>query len=195
MVLSSIGVVASRNAVYSVLWLIFTFCNAAGLFILIGAEFLAMTLVVVYVGAVAVLFLFVVMMLGRGLSEIKNDINQNFIMSMILLLFLMFDLILVIFASTQNSHLIISRSLYQMPVDLTNAAAIGKVLYTDFMLPFQVSGVILFTAMISCIILTLRVRTGVKRQKVDEQLERNKESGLEVREVTFNKGVKGIKYE
>lgn len=195
MVLSSVGVVASRNAIYSVLWLIFTFCNAAGLFVLIGAEFLAMTLVVVYVGAVAVLFLFVVMMLGRGLREIKNDINQNFIMSVILLSVLIFDLILVVFTATTNSHLISSNVLYPMPEGLTNTAAIGRILYTDFMLPFQVAGLILFAAMISCIILTLRVRTGVKRQKVSDQLARNKDSGLQIVDVKNNQGLKGIKYE
>ncbi len=195
MVLSSVGVVASRNAIYSVLWLIFTFCNAAGLFVLIGAEFLAMTLVVVYVGAVAVLFLFVVMMLGRGLREIKNDINQNFLMSVILLSVLIFDLILVIFTATTNSHLVSGSFLYPAPEGLTNIAAIGRILYTDFMLPFQVSGLILFAAMISCIVLTLRVRTGVKRQKVSDQLERNKEYGMQLVDVKNNQGVKGIKYE
>ena len=195
MVLSSVGVVASRNAIYSVLWLIFAFCNAAGLFVLIGAEFLAMTLVVVYVGAVAVLFLFVVMMLGRGLGEIKNDINQNFVMSVILLSVLIFDLILVIFAATTKSDLVPRNILYPVLEGITNTAAIGRILYTDFMLPFQVSGLILFAAMISCIVLTLRVRTGVKRQKVSDQLERSKESGLQVVDVKNNQGVKGIKYE
>ena len=195
MILSSVGVVASRNAIYSVLWLIFAFCNAAGLFVLIGAEFLAMTLVVVYVGAVAVLFLFVVMMLGRGLGEIKNDINQNFVMSVILLSVLIFDLILVIFAATTKSDLVPRNILYPVLEGITNTAAIGRILYTDFMLPFQVSGLILFAAMISCIVLTLRVRTGVKRQKVSDQLERSKESGLQVVDVKNNQGVKGIKYE
>ncbi len=194
-ILSSIGVVASRNAVYSVLWLILAFCNAAGLFVLIGAEFLAMTLIVVYVGAVAVLFLFVVMMLGSSLQEIKQDIKQNFWLSIMLLAFLVFDLSLVILSSTHNMDLIVSRSLYSTSDSVINIVAIGSVLYTDFILPFQVSGLILFAAMISCIILTLRARTGVRRQKSSEQLARDKNSGMEVVEVKYNQGVRGIKYE
>lgn len=194
-VLSSVGVVASRNAVHSVLWLILAFCNAAGLFVLIGAEFLAMTLIVVYVGAVAVLFLFVVMMLGNSLQEIKKDIKQNFWLSIVLLSILVFDLILVILSATHNLDLVVARSLYSMPENITNTAAIGSVLYTSFMLPFQVAGLILFAAMISCIILTLRVRSGVRRQKPVDQLARTKTSGMEVLEVKYNQGVKGIKYE
>jgi NADH-quinone oxidoreductase subunit J len=192
-ILGSVGVVASRSAVHSVLWLIFAFCNCAGLFVLLGAEFLAMTLVIVYVGAVAVLFLFVVMMLGGSLVDIKKDLKNNLPIGLLLLGIFVFDLILVALAGI-SSHETRAQSLIPILSEISNTHAIGNILYTDFMLPFQVAGLILFVAMIGSIVLTLRVRTGVRRQVASDQLSRDKESGMEIVRIESGKGVEGIKY-
>jgi len=192
-ILGSVGVVASRSAVHSVLWLIFAFCNCAGLFVLLGAEFLAMTLVIVYVGAVAVLFLFVVMMLGGSLVDIKKDLKNNLPIGLLLLGIFVFDLILVALAGI-SSHETTAQSLIPILSEISNTHAIGNILYTDFMLPFQVAGLILFVAMIGSIVLTLRVRTGVRRQVASDQLSRDKESGMEIVRIESGKGVEGIKY-
>lgn len=194
MIFGSIAVVSSRNPVHSVLWLIFTLCNSAGLFILIGAEFLAMILIVVYVGAVAVLFLFVIMMLGSKIDLLRKNTTYNWFMSSVLLGFLILDLILVIFTSVNVEHFRENIG-YNIDQSISNTLSIGLVLYTEFILAFQLSGLILFVAMIGCIVLTLRRREGVKRQVSFEQLSRNKGNGLEVIKVYSNKGVKGIKYE
>lgn len=190
-ILGSVGVIASRNSVHSVLWLIFAFCNTSGLFVLLGAEFLAMTLVIVYVGAVAVLFLFVVMMLGGGVAQAAKNLRGGIPVGLMILAVFAFDLGLVAMAGSNIS----GEGLYAVPSDATNTHAIGEILYTDFMLPFQVAGLILFVAMIGAIVLTLRVRTGVRRQLVSNQLARDKESGMEVISMGFGKGVEGIKYD
>lgn len=194
MIFSSIGVVSSRNAIHSVLWLIFTLCNGAGLFVIMGAEFLAMTLIIVYVGAVAVLFLFVVMMLGTNIDSLKNNTKYSWFMSSVLLGFLILDLILVIFVSVNIEHF---RAIpnYSLGDSMTNTAYIGSILYTDFILAFQISGLILFVAMIGCIILTLRLKDGVRRQKASIQLSRNKDNCLEITKNLSSNGIKGIKYE
>lgn len=158
---------------------------------LLGAEFLAMTLVIVYVGAVAVLFLFVVMMLGGGVAQAAKNLRCGIPVGLMILAVFAFDLGLVAMAGSSIS----GEGIYAIPSDVTNTHAIGEILYTDFMLPFQVAGLILFVAMIGAIVLTLRVRTGVRRQRVSDQLARDKESGMEVISIDFGKGVEGIKYE
>nr|MBP7189823.1 NADH-quinone oxidoreductase subunit J [Rickettsiaceae bacterium] len=166
MIFGSIATVSSRSAVHSVLWLIFVFCNAASIFIMVGAEFLAMTLVIVYVGAVAVLFLFVVMMLASSISDLRKDTKYSWFMGSVLLAILVSEMIIVIELATHSmeeqkfvgGHIISS--------SLSNTVAIGRLLYTEFALPFQIAGVILFIAMVGSIVLTMRGRGGVKRQNV-----------------------------
>lgn len=190
-VLGSVGVIASRNSVHSVLWLIFAFCNTSGLFVLLGAEFLAMTLVIVYVGAVAVLFLFVVMMLGGGTLQASKNLKGGIPAGLMILAVFAFDLGMVAIASNN----IAGQGMYAVSTEVTNTQAIGEILYTDFMLPFQVAGLILFVAMVGAIVLTLRARTGVRRQLVSNQLERGKDNGMDIVSVDYRKGVEGIKYD
>ncbi len=186
--------IASRSSVHSVLWLIFAFCNASGLFVLLGAEFIAMTLVVVYVGAVAVLFLFVVMMLGNHFAGIKSNAlgKRNILLGCLVLCVLLFDLVLVMIAGSSS---ITAQNIAVTASSLTNTHAIGEVLYTDYILPFQVSGLILFVAMVSCIVLTLGSKKPRKRQDPKEQLARSKKSGMYLANVPLNQGAQDIKYD
>ena len=176
-ILSSLAVISSRNPVHSVLFLILAFVNSAGIFVLAGAEFLAMILLIVYVGAVAVLFLFVVMMLNVGLDEIKIQAKKYLISGGLVGGILLLELIF----SFSNLDNIYKRSdaLFNNE-DITNTHAIGKVLYTDYFFMFQISGCILLVAMIGAIVLTLRKREGVRRQNISEQLKRNKENSIEI---------------
>ena len=194
MILSSIMVITSRNPVHSVLWLIFAFCNGAGLMVLMGAEFLAMMLIIIYVGAVAVLFLFVVMMLDINFSEFKERIRSDMNIAFILSLFLFADLVVVVLLAAK---LIVPTSNYGFVIqpEIGNAYAIGLVLYTDFILPFQTAGIILFVAMVASIALTLRLRPGVKRQKVSAQLNRSKENSLAVAEFDGKSGLNNLNYD
>jgi NADH-quinone oxidoreductase subunit J len=191
LITGSMGVIISRNPVYSVLWLIFAFCNSAGLFILLGAEFLAMTLIVVYVGAVAVLFLFVVMMLDINIAEIKTSISANWPLVVFFLTLFGAEIIIIIALGLKQT---IAVPTLLIPEGVNNTAAIGSLLYTDFMLPFQLSGIILLSAMIGSIVLTLRHLPGVKRQDKNMQLSKTKENALMVHKVKTNMGAK-VKYE
>ncbi len=174
-VLSSIAVISSRNPVHSVFFLILAFVNSAGIFVLAGAEFLAMILLIVYVGAVAVLFLFVVMMLNIGVDEIKTQAKKymfsGFLVAFILLLELIF--------SFSNLDIIYQKTNSDVS-QLSNTHEIGKILYTDYFLPFQIAGCILLVAMLGAIILTLRSREGVLRQDVSKQVSRKKEDSIEI---------------
>lgn len=194
-ILGSVGVVASRNSVHSVLWMIFVFCNASGLFILLGAEFLAMTLIIVYVGAVAVLFLFVVMMLGNKVIGIQATefSPRSMMIGGVILTILLFDLILVVFASTNGG--VVSFASNDIANNITNTHAIGAVLYTNFMLPFQLSGIVLFVAMIGCIALTLEGKVARKRQDCKVQLSHNKANSIKLVNPNLNRGVDGVEYE
>ena len=194
MVLSSILVISSSNPVYSVLWLIFAFCNASGLMVLMGAEFLAMMLIVIYVGAVAVLFLFVIMMLDIRLTELKSILKNNLSISILVAVIMLADLIIIIMLGTQSIQFDRAKE-FVTPGDINNIYAIGNVLYTDFILPFQAAGIILFVAMIACIALTLRYRTGVKRQNIRAQLTKTKENSLTMNNIKLSTGVDGIKYD
>ena len=170
-------VVVSRNPVFSVLFLILAFFNAAGLFVLIGAEFIAMLLVVVYVGAVAVLFLFVVMMLDINFAEMRAGFQKYLPLGLVVGGILVFELVAAIYGDAFKGA-----SLPAMP-EITNTRALGNVLYTKYMYLFQVAGLILLVAMIGAISLTMRKRPGVRRQVIAEQNARSRAESVEVVEV------------
>lgn len=194
MILCSVMVITSRNPVHSVLWLIFAFCNGAGLMVLMGAEFLAMMLIIIYVGAVAVLFLFVVMMLNIKVSEFKGVISSELTFTFFIALFLFADLVVVVLLSTKVIAPVSDFS-FAISSEVGNAQAIGRLLYTEFVLPFQTAGIILFVAMVASIALTLRLRPGVKRQKVVEQLERNKENSMTLAQIDGKSGLENLNYD
>ncbi len=170
-------VVVSRNPVFSVLFLILAFFNAAGLFVLIGAEFIAMLLVVVYVGAVAVLFLFVVMMLDINFAEMRAGFQKYLPLGLVVGGILVFELVAAIYGDAFKGA-----SLPAMP-EISNTRALGNVLYTKYMYLFQVAGLILLVAMIGAISLTMRKRQGVRRQVIAEQNARSRAESVEVVEV------------
>ena len=176
-ILSAIAVISSRNPVHSVLFLILAFVNSAGIFVLAGAEFLAMILLIVYVGAVAVLFLFVVMMLNINLEEIKSQVKKYFFSGLFVGLILLTELVF----SFTNLDLIRNKNIEVTNTkNLTNTHQIGSIIYTDYFFVFQLSGCILLVAMIGAIVLTLRKRSGVLRQKVSNQIGRKKQDSIEI---------------
>ncbi len=172
---SGFAVIMARNPVHSVLWLILTFFTAAGLFVLIGAEFLAMLLVVVYVGAVAVLFLFVVMMLDVDFVELKQGSLRYWPFAGLIGVAFIAEIALATFARAAGSQAEFNPS----PGAPTNAEAIGQVMYTQYFLLFQLSGLILLVAMIGAIVLTLRHRPGIKRQNIAAQTARRRKDATE----------------
>ena len=187
---SAAMVVVSRNPVYSVLFLILAFFNAAALFVLIGAEFIAMILIIVYVGAVAVLFLFVVMMLDINLTQLREGFLKYLPIgaSIGLVLFLEILFGLGVFGSNTEVLASLGKAAPQvLPID--NTRAIGRVLYTQYFYLFQVAGVVLLVAMIGAIVLTLRTRPGVRRQRISEQLYRPKSDAVTVVKVPTRGGV------
>ena len=191
--IGSFCVILSRNPVYSVLWLIFTFFNASGLFMLIGAEFLSMMIIIVYVGAVAVLFLFVIMMLDIDFQNLKSRVFQHGFMGFIVMCLFLANIGIALFISMKEVR-VISRSDYPIIAEITNTHAIGKILYTDFILHFQAAGILLLVAMVGSIALTLRHKNWVKRQNSSKQLDRNTDSAIELTKVGFNEGVSDIDY-
>ena len=187
-ILSSLAVISSRNPVHSVLFLILAFLNAAGIFVILHAEFLAMILIIVYVGAVAVLFLFVVMMLDFKTSLEKDNILQYMPIGLLIGLVFIAELVIVLI----NTRLDLSNiQILSNPLDnfsdQSNTEAIGSILYTNYVLYFQLSGVILLVAMVGSIVLTLRDREGVKRQIVSEQVDRK--GKIELVDVKSGEGV------
>src|SRR5579872_6206791 len=166
LIASAVMVVAARNPVHSVLFLILAFFNAAGLFVLLGAEFLAMILVVVYVGAVAVLFLFVVMMLDVDFAELKKGTLQILPVGLGVGAVLAGELIGVLSVNWQLTPAAQSHAAAATPANISNTAAIGRILYTDYIYYFQIAGLVLLVAMIGAIVLTLRHRPGVRRQTI-----------------------------
>ncbi len=184
-ILSAVFVIAARNPVHSVLWLILAFFSAAGLFVLIGAEFLAMLLIVVYVGAVAVLFLFVVMMLDVDFVELKRGSLGYWPLAMLVGLILLAELALVWAASGSLNF----DNFDPAPGADTNAEAIGAVMYTEYLLLFQLAGIILLVAMIGAIVLTLRHRPFVKRQNVNQQTSRRRSEAIEMKDPTPGQGI------
>ena len=168
---SAVLVVTSRNPVHSVLFLILAFFNAAGLFLLTGAEFLAMILVIVYVGAVAVLFLFVVMMLDIDFSRLREGFQRYAPVGALIGLVLLVQLVMVMIGWRMAPGAMALR-LNETPTDVANAEALGRILYTDYIYLFQGCGLILLVAMIGAIVLTLRDKPNSKRQNIAEQIAR-----------------------
>jgi NADH-quinone oxidoreductase subunit J len=188
MLASAFMVVAARNPVHSVFFLILSFFNAAGLFVLLGAEFLAMILVVVYVGAVAVLFLFVVMMLDIDFAELKRGAQQYVVVGAGVGIVLMLELIGS--ASLWKFSAAAPRGLaHPTPTGLSNTEALGRILYTDYIYYFQIAGLVLLVAMIGAIVLTLRHRPGVRRQSIGMQNARVAGDSMTVIDVKPGQGV------
>jgi len=187
---SAVMVIASRNPVHSVLFLILAFFNAAGLFILMGAEFLALLLVVVYVGAVAVLFLFVVMMLDVDFVQLREGFLNYLPVGALIGIILLIELLLVL-GGWVISPDVAANVAVPIPADpsVSNIKAIGQVLYTRYVFFFQMSGLILLVAMIGAIVLTLRHKPNVKRQSIMEQVGRTPATSVEVRKVESGKGI------
>ncbi|NNJ75927.1 MAG: NADH-quinone oxidoreductase subunit J [Anderseniella sp.] len=187
---SAVMVIASRNPVHSVLFLILTFFNAAGLFILLGAEFLAMILVVVYVGAVAVLFLFVVMMLDIDFSELREGMLTYAPFGMVvgLILFTELALVLGVWGFSPEAAGALAAPAPAASVT-TNTEALGQLLYTRYIYYFQAAGLVLLVAMIGAIVLTLRHKEGVKRQNISDQVARGPATAVEVRKVKPGQGI------
>src|ERR1043166_4056306 len=181
LLLSALMVVTSRNPVHAVLFLILAFFNAAGLFLLLGAEFLAFTLVIVYVGAVAVLFLFVVMMLDINFHELRKGMWRMLPVGLLVGAVLVAQLVMTAASwkalSSADANILSPTAALNAP---TNAHALGLVLYTDYAYPFQVAGLILLVAMIGAIVLTLRERSDNRRQNIAKQMERKREDVIEV---------------
>jgi len=187
---SGAAVVLSRNPVYSVLWLILAFFNAAALFLLIGAEFIAMILVIVYVGAVAVLFLFVVMMLDINLAKLREGFMEYFPVGALIGIVLFAEVMFALGAFGGHSPTIVALDKAGAQVaTVENTRAIGRVLYTQYFYLFQVAGVVLLVAMIGAIVLTLRSRPGVRRQRIAEQLYRPKDQAITIVKVPSRGGV------
>ena len=192
-VFSAIMVTVSRNTVHSVFFLILDFITISCLFIMIGAEFIGMIMLIVYVGAVAVLFLFVVMMLN--VSQQKNtwlsgEKNSNHIpIGLLISTIIFFELIIVAGGWKYKPELLISFSSIGVDIDSTNTHEIGKVLYTDYIHLFQLSGMILLVAMIGAIVLTYRKRAGLKRQSYFSQISRERSDSVQLADVPNKKGV------
>jgi NADH-quinone oxidoreductase subunit J len=192
-VAAGFGVVSARNPVHSVLWLILAFFSAAGLFVLMGAEFLAMLLVVVYVGAVAVLFLFVVMMLDVDFASLRQGFARYMPFGLLIAGFLAAEMILV--SSTVAARGAAKDNPLPMAsgpaADVTNAEAIGRVLYTDYVYFFQAAGLVLLVAMIGAIVLTLRHKPGVRRQVIMDQVLRTRATGMKMSNPKTGEGIEG----
>ena len=185
---ASFMVVAGRNPVHSVLFLILAFFNAAALFVLLGAEFLAMILAVVYVGAVAVLFLFVVMMLDIDFAELRKGALQNLPISGLIGLMLVAELVFVVLAWVVSPAAPEAKA-HLTPAHMTNTAALGHILYTDYVFYFQTAGLILLVAMIGAIVLTLRHRPDVRRQSIPAQNRRRPADAIEIKNPQPGQGV------
>lgn len=189
-VASGVMVISARNPVHSVLFLILAFFNSAGLFVLMGAEFLAMILVVVYVGAVAVLFLFVVMMLDINFAELRQGFLQYMPIGGIIGLILLIELFVIF-----GSWVVIPETAavggvpIPPPAETSNTLALGRLLYTKYIYFFQAAGLILLVAMVGAIVLTLRQRPGVRKQRISDQLARRREDTIEIVKVEPGSGI------
>jgi NADH-quinone oxidoreductase subunit J len=188
-VVSGLLVVTARNPVHSVLWLILAFFSAAGLFVLLGAEFLAMLLVVVYVGAVAVLFLFVVMMLDVDFLKLREGYAKYLPIGGVIAAVLLAEMIVVSSAVIQGGATAGLTGPGAPDPDMSNVEAIGRVLYTDYIYFFQAAGIVLLIAMIGAITLTLRHKPHIKRQDISNQDNRSADKAMEVKSVQTGKGV------
>jgi len=185
---SGVMVISARNPVHSVLFLILTFFNAAGLFVLLGAEFLAMILVVVYVGAVAVLFIFVIMMLDINFVELRQGFLQYLPVGAVIGAVMLIELLVVV-TGWHFAPGAAKAAAQPIPDAVSNTHALGGMVYTDYIYLFQAAGVILLIAMIGAIVLTHRRRPGVRKQRIFDQVGRRKEETLEIRKVEQGKGI------
>ena len=192
-IISAIMVTVSKNTVHSVFFLILDFISISCLFIMIGAEFLGMIMLIVYVGAVAVLFLFVVMMLNVAQQKnqwlLSEGSSGHIPVGLIISSLIFFELIIVIGGWKYKPDLFVLNE-SQALVEVSNTHSLGQILYTDYVHIFQISGMILLIAMIGAIVLTFRRREGVKTQSYIKQISRERSEGVEVLEVSSNKGVK-----
>ena len=190
LIASAVMVISAKNPVHSVLFLILAFFNAAGLFVLLGAEFLAMILVIVYVGAVAVLFMFVVMMLDINFVELRQGFLHYLPIGALIGLILIIELL-----ALASSWSIAPETMFNIGdptpdiAETTNTHALGQIIYTKYIYLFQSAGIILLVAMIGAIILTHRQRAGVKKQDISSQLSRHPDNSVEVRKVEVGKGI------
>lgn len=186
---SAVTVITAKNAVHSVLYLILAFFNAAGIFVMLGAEYVAMLLIIVYVGAVAVLFLFVVMMLD--IEAVKRvDLRKRHLFAGAVVGFALLAEMVLVFYSWKSVEAARDNALFPAtPESLGTAKSLGNILYTNYLYPFQVSGLILLVAMIGAITLTLRLRTGIRRQKAHSQVTRTQAESMEIKSVETGKGI------
>lgn len=189
-VVSAAMVIFSRNPVHSVLFLILAFFNSAGLFVLLGAEFVAMILVIVYVGAVAVLFMFVVMMLDIDFVELRKGVQQYLPIGMLVGLVLLVEMLLIGGSWQFTDSMATSLTARTPdPIDVSNTEALGRLIYTDYIFLFQMAGMILLVAMIGAIVLTHRKRPGVKKQDIGKQVRRRREDAFEKVKVRSGEGI------
>ncbi len=188
-VVAGVMVIVAKNPVHAVLYLIFAFFNAAGLFILLGAEFLAMILVIVYVGAVAVLFLFVVMMLDVDFAELKAGFIKNAPVGLLVGGIVLAELILLFFGRGFGLAVKHPAAAAAQAAEITNTQALGLVLYTRYVYFFEVAGLILFVAMVGAIVLTLEHKVGVRRQSIAAQVARRPKTAVEVVKVASGEAI------
>jgi NADH-quinone oxidoreductase subunit J len=186
-IVPAVAVIFARNPVHSVLWLILAFFNAAGLMVLVGAEFIAMLLVIVYVGAVAVLFLFVVMMLNIDFATLRSGFTKNLPFGLIVALVLMGEMIVAV---TAWEHGVGVGNAAPPPAHVPNIVAIGELLYSRYLFPFELAGLILLVAMIGAIVLTLRSRGDTRTPKVSRQLRRDPEDTMKLANPGVGEGMK-----
>tara|TARA_R110002073_G_scaffold183966_3_gene342268 strand:- start:891 stop:1502 length:612 start_codon:yes stop_codon:yes gene_type:complete len=187
---SGIMVVFSKNPVHSVLFLILAFFNAAGLFVLLGAEFVAMILVIVYVGAVAVMFLFVVMMLDINFTELRKGVQDYLHIGLLIGIILMVEMAVIAGGWSMTDGIATTITATTPPIsEVTNTDAIGRILYTDNIFLFQLAGLILLVAMIGAIVLTHRKRPGVKKQDIGKQVRRRRQEAYEAVDVKPGQGI------
>lgn len=180
--------VISRNPVHSVLWLILAFLSSAGLFVLLGAEFVAMLMIIVYVGAVAVLFLFVVMMLDVDFAELKAEMAKYMPLALLIGVILLMQFAMAV-GAWESSDAAEGLRAQVTPTDVQNTHALGVILYDQYFLLFQLAGLILLVAMVGAIVLTLRHRTDIKRQDVLKQMYRDPATAMELKDVKPGQGL------
>lgn len=180
--------VISRQPVHSVLWLILAFLSSAGLFVLLGAEFVAMLLIIVYVGAVAVLFLFVVMMLDVDFAELKAEMAKYMPLALLIGVVILMQFVMA-YGAWESAHSVADNLAQPIPVDRHNTEALGVILYDQYFILFQLAGLILLVAMIGAIVLTLRHRQDVKRQDVLAQMYRDPAKAMELKDIKPGQGL------
>ena len=189
LIFSALMVITAKNPVHSVLFLILAFFNAAGLFVLLGAEFIAMILVIVYVGAVAVLFMFVVMMLDINFADLRKGAMQFIPLGLLIGGILLVELFMMYSTWNFAPEAINNLDTASVAGQGSNTKALGQILYTDYVFPFQVSGLVLLVSMIGAIVLTHRRRADVLRQRVGDQVERTQAQSMEIKQVKVRAGI------